>query len=549
MDVRVGYRPGVDTGYPKTELAFGRAIGTHFLMQQKPLAGNPLVTSGSSPSIFRKGALAIGKGVDTLVNRLKKTSTSEADSVSMQQKTAPGTPPPVPDEPPDPKWTTSSSEREELDFIQDSEAALRDAPARASMYFLLACVMLLLSFLLWAYLAELEEVTRGDGKVIPSSKTQVLQSLEGGIVKKINVREGDTVKKAQILLTIDDTSFSSDLGELEAKHLSLSVQVKRLRTEAAIPDGTKIDFGDELRKAAPEVVRNEESLFAIRKSSFENQINVLKERLEQRKQELGELQASKKRYQDGLEIAQREFQLKEPLAKRGIVSRTDVLRLEREISDLKGQLATTEQSLPRVEASIREAERVIQEQRLSFRQTAQTELNTKLAELSVVNQSITAAKDRVVRADIRSPVEGIINKLHVNTIGGVVRAGEALVEITPQEEALFVEVRIQPKDIAFISPGQKALVKITAYDFTIYGGLEGKVEVISSDSIIDEQTGESFYTTTVKTTESVLRKGDKSLPIIPGMVAQVDVITGEKSVLDYLLKPIVKAQKEALRER
>lgn len=518
-------------------------------MQQKPLPGNTPPTSDSSPSIFSKGASAIGRGVDALAGKLKKTPAAGPDSVSMQQKTAPGTTPPTQEDPSATKWTTSSSEREDLDFIQDSEAALRDAPARASMYFLLACVALLSTFILWAYLAELEEVTRGDGKVIPSSKTQVLQSLEGGIVKKINVREGDSVTKGQILLTIDDTSFSSDLGELQAKQLSLSVQVKRLQAEAAIPDGKEIDFGAELRKSAPEVVRNEESLVAIRKSSFENQISVLKERLEQRKQELGELLASKKRYQDGLEIAQREFKMKEPLAKRGIVSRTDVLRLEREISDLRGQLATTEQSLPRVEASIREAERVVQEQRLSFRQTAQTELNTKLAELSVVNQSITAATDRVVRADIRSPVEGIINKLHVNTIGGVVRAGEALVEITPQEESLFVEVRIQPKDIAFISPGQKALVKITAYDFTIYGGLEGKVEVISSDSIVDEQSKESFYTATVKTTESVLRKGDKSLPIIPGMVAQVDVITGEKSVLDYLLKPIVKAQKEALRER
>lgn len=518
-------------------------------MQQKPLPGNAPPTSDRSPSTSKQGASAVGQGVDSLAKGLKRDSAAGPDSTPKQQKTVSGTTPPAQEDSSNLKWTTTASEREELDFIQDSEAALRDAPARASMYFLLACVALFSTFLVWAYLAELEEVTRGDGKVIPSSKTQVLQSLEGGIVKKIKVREGDSVGKGQILLTIDDTGFSSDLGELEAKRLSLSVQVKRLQAEASDTEGDKVDFGDELRAAAPDVVRNEESLVAIRKSSFENQINVLKERLEQRKRELGELLANKKRYADGMEIAQREFKLKEPLAKRGIVSRTDVLRLEREISDLKGQLATTEQSIPRVEASIREAERVIEEQRLSFRQTAQTELNTKLAELSVVNQSITAAKDRVVRADLRSPVDGIINKLHVNTIGGVVRAGEALVEITPQEESLFVEVRIQPKDIAFISPGQKALVKITAYDFTIYGGLEGKVEVISSDSIIDEQTGESFYTTTVKTTESVLRKGDKSLPIIPGMVAQVDVITGEKSVLDYLLKPIVKAQKEALRER
>lgn len=447
------------------------------------------------------------------------------------------------------KWSTTALEREDLDFFRDSEAAVRDAPPRTSVIFLLACIALFSAFIGWAYLAELDEVTRGDGKVIPSSKTQIVQSLEGGIVKLINIREGDNVKKGQTLLTIDDTGFSSDLGELRAKELSLTVQTKRLRTEASDPDAKKIDFGAELQKSAAVIIGNEETLFQIRRSALENQINVLKDRLEQRKQELAELHEGYKRYQNGLAIAQKEFNLKEPLAKRGIVSRTDVLRLERELSDLKGQLATTEQSIPRVEASVSEAKRLIEEQRLLFRQTAQTELNTKLAELTIIRQTLTGAQDKVVRADIRSPVDGIINKLHINTLGGVVRAGEPLAEITPLEDSLFVEVKIRPKDIAFISPNQKALVKISAYDFTIYGGLDGNVELISSDSIHDEESKESFYLVTVKTKESILRKGGQSLPIIPGMVAQVDVITGKKSVLDYLLKPIVKAQREALRER
>lgn len=446
------------------------------------------------------------------------------------------------------KWSTSDSEREELDFFRDSEAAVRDAPSRASLVFLIACAALFGIFITWAYLAELDEVTRGSGKVIPSSKTQIVQSLEGGIVKKIDVREGDTVKKGQILLTIDDTGFSSDLGELKAKELSLIAQVNRLQTEAGNPAAEAVTFDEELRNA-PDVIRNEEKLFMIRKSALKNQVNVLKDRLEQRKLELAELHESRKRYQDGLTIAQKEFKMKEPLAKRGIISRTDLLRLEREISDLRGQLATIEQSIPRVEASVREAERLIEEQKLSFRQTAQAELNTKLADLSVVRQSLTAAQDRVVRADIRSPVDGIINKLHVNTLGGVVRAGEPLAEITPLEDSLFVEVRINPRDIAFISPNQKALVKISAYDFTIYGGLDGKVELISPDSITDQENKESYYLVTVKTNESALRRGDKLLPIIPGMVAQVDVITGKKSVLDYILKPIIKAQQEALHER
>ena len=447
------------------------------------------------------------------------------------------------------KWMTTPAEREDLDFIRDAEAAINDAPSRKSSILLFTCVSLFIAFIGWAYFAQIDEVTRGEGQVIPSTKKQVVQSLEGGIIKELMIHEGDTVGKGQVLIRIDDTGFSSDLGELNAKHRSLSVQVKRLQSEAENPDAKEIDFGEELRKLVPQVVANEQTLFEIRKSALNNQLSVLSERLLQRKQELAELHENRKRYQNGLEIAMREFKMKEPLAKRGIVSKTDVLRLEREMSDLKGQLASTEQGIPRVEASIREAERLEDEQKLSFRQGAQTELNAKLSELSIVNQSLKAAHDRVDRTDIRSPVTGIVNKLHTNTIGGVVRAGEPLVEITPIEDILRVEVQIPPKDIAFVSPNQKALVKLTAYDFTIYGGLDGKVEIISSDSIKDEATKESYYLVTVRTDESVLRKGKESLPIIPGMVAQVDIITGKKSVLDYILKPLVKARQEALRER
>jgi adhesin transport system membrane fusion protein len=447
------------------------------------------------------------------------------------------------------KWSTTRAEREDLQFIRDAEAATRDAPSRITSIFLLICFALFVSFIGWAYFAEIDEVTRGQGQVIPTTKKQVVQSLEGGIVKEIMTREGTTVSKGQILLRIDDTGFSSDLGELQAKKLSLSVQIERLRTEAENPDAKELHFSKDLRETAPSIVDNEVTLFQIRKSALDNQLSVLNARLIQRQQELAELLENKKRYQNGLEIAQKEFKLKEPLAKRGIVSKTDVLRLERELSDLNGQLATTEQAIPRVEASIREAERLSDEQKLSFRQNAQTELNSKLAELAVVEQSLKAATDRVDRTDIRSPVAGIVNKLHTNTIGGVVRAGEPLVEITPVEDTLRVEVQVSPRDIAFVHPDQKALVKLTAYDFTIYGGLDGKVEIISSDSMKDDDTKDSYYLVTVRTNDTVLRKGNESLPIIPGMVAQVDIITGKKSILDYILKPIIKARREALRER
>jgi membrane fusion protein, adhesin transport system len=447
------------------------------------------------------------------------------------------------------KWATTASERQDIDFARDSEAALVDAPSKGKSGFLTVCVALFASFLLWSTFSQLDEVTRGEGRVIPSSKRQVIQNLEGGIVKAIFVREGDKVSKGEVLLSIDPTGFASNLGEVAAKDLSLSAAVARLSVEASDPDAKTIPFPPDLVEKAPDVVRAETTLFTIRHTSLDNHINVLKERLTQKKQELAELQENLKRFTIGRDIAEKEYKIKAIVAEKGIISKVDVLRLEREVADLAGQIAATEQAIPRVDSGVREAERLIDEEKLTFRQNAQEELNTKLAELAVIKQSLTGAEDRVNRTEVRSPVDGIVNKLLVNTIGGVVRASEPMIEVTPIEDSLFVEARIKPSDIAFISPGQPALVKITAYDFTIYGGLEGKVVVISSDSTVDEQTKESYYLVTIKTDAHALGGGKHSMPIIPGMVASVDIVTGKKSVLSYLLKPIVKARQEALRER
>ena len=449
------------------------------------------------------------------------------------------------------QWAISTAEREDLDFVADSEAALHDAPSQRSLWFVMAIFGLLVILIGWAYFAQLEEVTRGDGKVIPSSRAQIVQSLEGGIVEEILIREGQKVTKDQVLLRIDDTGFSSNLGELKAKELSLKAQVARLRAESG-EDGstvTSVSFPAELTQRAPKVVANEKGLFEIRRNNLDNQLNVLGERLEQKQRALQKLQADEKGYAATLAIVKKRHDRFAEAERRGALSATRVLEVEQQMAELDRQLAAARQSIAGAESAVKEANQLLEEQRLSFRQTAHSELNTKLAELAVVEQSLTAAVDRVTRADIRSPVAGIVNKLHVNTVGGVVRASEPLVEITPLEDNLYVEVRVEPKDIAFISPGLPALVKISAYDFTVYGGLEGNVDVISSDSILDESTKESYYLVTVKTKNSSLRRGDESLPIIPGMVATVDIITGQKSVLDYILKPIVKARHEALRER
>lgn len=442
-----------------------------------------------------------------------------------------------------------SYNREDLDFATEYKAATNQGPPRTTAVFLATLVIVFLSFLAWANWAELDEVTRGEGRVIASTKNQVVQSLEGGIVKEILVKTGDLVKKGDVLLKIDDTGFSSNFGELRAKQASLQAQVVRLNHELTGVIGTPPVFPASLNEMAGDTIRTELQLYDARQRSLKSQISILQERVKQRRRELSELKANLDRISQNLKLAREEETIKAPLARKGIVPKTDVIRLKREIADLDGQIKSSSESVPRLEAAIREAEALANEQTLKFRQDAQAELSQRTAELAVVAESLRAARDRVVRADVRSPVEGIVNSLNVNTVGGVVRAGESLVEIVPVEENLLIEAKVRPSDIAFVRPDQSALVKITSYDFSIYGGLDGVVEKISADSSIDEVSREVFYLVTVKTLSNQLGEEQNKLSIIPGMVASVDILTGKKSVLDYLLKPINKARHEALRER
>jgi adhesin transport system membrane fusion protein len=437
----------------------------------------------------------------------------------------------------------------DLPFTDPLTAAVLDAPRRTATLLLAACFVFFGALLAWAHMARLDEIARGDGQVVPSSRKQMVQSLEGGIVSELHVREGARVEKGQVVLTIDDTGFASNLGEIEAKTLALTAELERLASELESPPPAEPRFSAELTQRAPRAVRNETDLFHARRESFESQRIVLAERLQQRRIELIESHEQSTRLQRNHVLLVKEHALKAPMAKSGVVPKTEMLQLERQIADLEGQIKIAAQAIPRAEAAVREAQQLHQEQRLAFNREAQRELNQRRAELSVLEQTIRGAKDRVARASVRSPVTGIVNKLHVTTVGGVVKPGEPLIEITPVEDSLLVQARLRPQDIAFVHPGQKALVKITAYDFSIYGGLEGKVEQISPDSFTDERTREPYYQLTVRTERSALVGGGKSLPIMPGMIATVDILTGEKSVLDYLLKPINKARQEAMRER
>ena len=423
------------------------------------------------------------------------------------------------------------SQSEDLDFATEYNAALKQGPPKGTGLFLILVIALLGSFLVWSSWAEVDEVTRGDGRVIPSGKNQKVENLEGGIIKEINVKTGDVVKRGDVLMRIDATGFSSNLGELEVRRDTLEAQNFRLRHELKVDDAGPLIFPDSLKMRAPTTVAIESQLYQTRRSSLEQQISILNERVEQRNRELAELASNLVRLKENQALAKEEEALKKPLAERGIVPKTDLIRLQREVADLRGQIAVANQTKPRLEAAVREAEALVKDQRLSFRREAQVKLSERAAEFAVVSQSIRGASDRVNRAEIIAPVGGIVYAVNVNTIGGVVSAGESLVEIVPQEDTLLVEAKVKPSDIAFVHPGQPALVKITAYDFSIYGGLDGEVQQISADSAVDEATNEVFYLVKIKTLTNQLGGNKNNLSIIPGMVASVDILTGKKSVL------------------
>jgi adhesin transport system membrane fusion protein len=435
--------------------------------------------------------------------------------------------------------------RADADFVIGRAAADLHAPRGFAHALLVAIVAFFVAFFAWAGWARLDEVTRGDGKVIPSSQVQVVQNLEGGIVADLLVREGDIVEHDQVLVRIDDVRAASDLRETRTRHLALLGALGRLRAEV---EGTEVAFAPEVLAEAPDVAHNERALYNARHEALESELEVLRSQASQREQELTELATRLGQLERSHALAVEELEITEPLASSRVVSKVQLLRLQREVNDLEGELEATRLAAPRVEAAVREAKRRIEERYLDFRAEAQRELNAVQAEAAALREVLTAEADKVSRTEVRSPVRGTVKQLFVNTVGGVLQPGEPLIEIVPLEDNLLVEARVRPADIAFLHPGQPAMVKVTAYDFAIYGGLEGVVEDISADTITDER-GESFYRVRVRTDDNALHKADEPLPIIPGMTTQVDILTGEKTVLDYLLKPVLRAWNRALRER
>ena len=426
-----------------------------------------------------------------------------------------------------------------------NKALIEDAP-RVVRLTIWAIIGFFLFLLLWANFAVIDEVTKGDGKAIPSSKIQKIQNLEGGIVSEMFVKEGQIVEAGAPLIRLDDTRFASNVGETEADRLSMLLRVERLSAEV---DDRPLNFPEDVLKAVPGQAKSEESLYISRRQQLHDEIGGLQEQLIQRQQELREFSSKQAQYRQQLGLQRQEINMSEPLVAQGAVSPVEVLRLKRAEVETRGQLDATTLAIPRAESAIKEVQRKIDETRGKFRSEALTQLNEARTDLNKAQATGKALEDRVSRTLVTSPVRGIVNKLLVNTIGGVIQPGSDMVEIVPLDDTLLVEAKIRPQDIAFLHPGQEAIVKFTAYDYTIYGGLKAKLEQIGADTITDEDKKTTYYIIKVRTERSHLGTDEKPLLIIPGMVASVDIITGKKSVLSYLLKPIIRARAEALHER
>lgn len=434
------------------------------------------------------------------------------------------------------------TEDEKFDWAGDADRArLEQDPLRARSLLRIAAVALLF-MLVWAAFAKIDEVTQGEAKVVPTSQVQIVQSVDGGVVEAILVKEGQIVEAGQLMLRVDPTRFLSNM--LESRAGLTALQAKAMRLEA-LTRGTPFNPPASLIKEAPDVFAQEMRLYESRRAEISAQLSIVQSQLLQRQQELNEVRARRDQAERGLDLMTRELNATRPMVASGAVSEMEVLRLEREVGKIRGDREQAAAQISRVQSAIQEAGSKINEVQLTSRNQMGAELSDTMSKIASLSQGGRALEDKVKHADIKSPVRGTVKRLLINTAGAVVQPGKEVVEVVPLDDALILEVKIAPKDIGFLRPGQEAMVKFSAYDFAVYGGLTADVYLIGVDSVLDEK-GAAFYHVRVRTRKSNLGPG---LSIIPGMVAQVDITTGNKTILSYLLKPVLRLKSSALSER
>lgn len=428
------------------------------------------------------------------------------------------------------------------DWVLEAEwSRIMQTPVKARGLLYVVIIVLFL-LVMWSYFAEIDEVAKGDGKVIPSQQLQVLQSYDGGIVQEILVREGQTVDAGQVLLKVDPTRFLSSLEENTTQFAALAAKVQRL---SALTQGEVLRFNRELQEEAPTIVDNERKLYNSNLAELDEVAAGSDSRIMQRRQDVEEERANLSQYQNVLSLSKKELAVTKPLLASGAVSEIEILRLERQIVELEGNITKSKVAIKRGLNAIEEEIINKEEARLKLVNRWNQELTDATGEMAMLQQSQTSLEDVVSQADLRSPINGTVQRLLINTVGGVITPGSAVVELIPQDDQLIVEAKVSPKDIAFIREGQPAILKFSAYDFTIYGGMSAEVQHISADAITNEKD-ETYYLVRLETKRSI---ADESLDILPGMIVQVDILTGKKTVLNYILSPLFNVTASALRER
>lgn len=413
-------------------------------------------------------------------------------------------------------------------------------------FLLIAITSFILLFIVWANLATLDEVARGDGKVIPPGDVQSLQREESGIIEEILVKEGEEVQAGQVLMRLSDVQASSDLGANKARYLGLLASITRLQAEAE--GKSTVDFPKEVMEGAPSSVTEELNAFRANQQQIQGQLNIFQQQLAQREQEIRELNTRISDTRRVIALQQEEYAAIEPLVESGAAPKLELLQLQRGIQEKRTELNGYTSSLPRAQSAVAEANARMDEVRTAAQAQAQTELSAKLIEMNESRERLSGLTERKSRKEITSPVNGVIQEISVNTIGSVAKPGEDIIKVVPKGSQLIVEAKVRPADRAFIHPGQKAVIKITAYDFSIYGGLNGELTYISQDTFEDEK-GNTYYTVRLQTDEThLMHKGEKK-EITTGMVASVDILTGKKTVMQYLMKPFIKTLDNAMNER
>ena len=431
------------------------------------------------------------------------------------------------------------------DFMSELEAAAHMRPSKPTVIALLTIIALLAFAIIWACVSKVEEVTRGSGQIVPSQEIQVVQSLEGGILQELLVRVGELVSEGQVLLRISDVQSSSEERGTQARFLGLQAKKARLEAEAS---GKEFVVPEDVAAQMPQIAENERALHESRQKELAGAYAMLDDKISKAEAEIAEVSAQMERLTQNRKLLQQELDITKEMVRQRAAPKLEEIRIQRELGDISGQINAYSQQRMGLEAELRGAKQERETQGDKFRSQALGELNEVETQISGLKENLKSIGDRVDRAEVRSPVEGIINNITITTIGGVIEPAMRLVEIVPVDDELKIIARVSPSEVAFIRPGQKAKVKITAYDSQKYGALDGELVRIGANSVTDRE-GNIFFEIEVRTERNYMGPPEHKLPITPGMVAQVEIITGKRTIIEYLMKPILRARERALTER